>query len=163
MLLGSVYKWITLEQIYCDNKINSTPKLSFMIHFFFMTENRFNKKELYRTLKKELDGFWMSLNRKNIPRSWPSELLRIPEKGNPITVSTINLFPSTNLTHSFHIRRTKQLFCVPISILICFLADNSDVPHYLNNVRHQVFQILQLICHCKKAFFYNTLQQKHTQ
>ena len=69
MLLGSVYKWITLEQIYCDNKINSTLKLSFMIHLFFMTENRFNKKELYRTLKKELDGFWMSLNRKNIPHS----------------------------------------------------------------------------------------------
>lgn len=61
--------------------------------------------------------------------------------------------PPQSDTHSFPTSQVKQLFCVPINISISsFLADVSHVPHYLNNIRHHLWGILQVICHCKWAW-----------
>lgn len=65
----------------------------------------------------------------------------------------IPLSPPQSDTHSFPTSQVKQLFCVPINISISsFLADVSHVPHYLNNIRHHLWGILQVICHCKWAW-----------
>lgn len=113
---------------------------------FSMRETGSKRKTLTEGWKRNFMNFCCQKKKKNTTLTfWILENLRWKKSYN--TISTINLSPPLSPPHSFPILQAKQLFCVPISILIFSCRCVSYVPHYLNNIQCQVLSILWLICH----------------
>lgn len=119
-------------------------------HIFFLIKIiTYNKYEIVlhdgNWFKKKNPFYEFLLSKNTTLTFWILENLRWEKSYN--TISTINLSPPLSPPHSFPILQAKQLFCVPISILIFSCRCVSYVPHYLNNIQCQVLSILWLICH----------------
>lgn len=115
---------------------------------FPMMETGSKRKTLTEGWKRNFMNFCCQKNNRTLT-FWILENLRWEKAYN--TISTINLSPLPSPLHSFSILQAKQLFCVPISILIFSCRCVSYVPHYLNDIQCQVLSILWLICHSKLA------------